>query len=155
MPVRARVCPARRGGAVASNRRRSPIPDSRRTTSDDIEAEILAISDAWDTALVSNDAPAIAAFMADEWVFVAPGGMTPKADLIGWIATGRLVHLSMRLVGAPRVAVHGTLVILTARKASSGTWDGTAYTADEWITEVYVRDRTYWSCVLSHKSATE
>jgi ketosteroid isomerase-like protein len=120
-----------------------------------LEAELLATSDAWDATLVTNDAPAIAAFMADEWVFVDPNGITRKADLIGWIANGRLAHHSMRVVGAPRIVVHGTTAIMTARKASSGTWDGAAYTADEWITEAYVLQDGRWRCVLSHKSPVE
>ena len=119
------------------------------------ETEILAVSAAWDAALVANDAGAVASFMADEWVFVGPSGITPKAELIGWIAIGRLVHYAMEIVGPPRVAMHGDMAILTARKASSGTFDGVSYTADEWISEVFVRRDERWTCVLSHKTAVE
>ena len=119
------------------------------------EAELLAVSAAWDAALVDNDAGAVASFMADEWVFVSPSGITPKAELIGWIATGRLAHHAMEPIGPPRVAVLGDVAILTARKASSGTWDGASYTADEWISEVFVRRDGRWTCVLSHKAAVE
>lgn len=48
-----------------------------------IEDDILAISAAWDAALVANDAAAVASFMADDWVYVGPGGATPKADIVG------------------------------------------------------------------------
>jgi ketosteroid isomerase-like protein len=119
------------------------------------ETEVLAASAAWDAALVDNDAGAVASFMADEWVFVSPTGITPKAALIEWIATGRLAHHAMEAVGPPRVAIHGDVVIVTARKASSGTWDGASYTADEWISEVFVRHDGRWACVLSHKAAVE
>ena len=43
--------------------------------------------------------------MADEWVFVSPSGITPKAALIEWIATGRLAHHAMEAIGPPRVAI--------------------------------------------------
>ena len=119
------------------------------------ETEILAVSAAWDAALVANDAGAVASFMADEWVFVSPSGITPKAELIEWIAIGRLAHHAMETVGPPRVAMHGDMAILTARKASSGTFDGVSYTADEWISEVFVRRDERWTCVLSHKAAAE
>ena len=119
------------------------------------ETEILAVSAAWDAALVANDAGAVASFMADEWVFVSPSGITPKAELIGWFAIGRLVHHAMETVGAPRVAMHGDMAILTARKASSGSFDGVSYTADEWISEVFIRRDERWTCVLSHKAAAE
>ncbi len=117
-----------------------------------VESEVLAVSAAWDAALVANDAAAIAAFMADDWVYVGATGPTPKDELIGWIASGRLAHHSMRIVGEPRVAVHGNAVSLTARKQSSGAWEGEPYTADEWISELYVRDGGRWVCSLSHKS---
>ena len=86
---------------------------------------------------------------------MSPSGITPKAELIGWIAIGRLAHHAMEPVGPPRVAILGDVAILTARKASSGTWDGASYTADEWISEVFVRRDGRWTCVLSHKAAVE
>ena len=114
-------------------------------------SEILAISDAWDAVLVANDAGAVAAFMADDWVYVSPTGVTRKADLIEWITSGRLAHHSMRVGRRPRVAVHGDTAVMTARKASSGHLGGKRYTADEWIREVYVREDGRWSCVLSQQ----
>jgi ketosteroid isomerase-like protein len=116
------------------------------------EADILAVSAAWDAALVANDADAIASFMADEWVYVGETGATPKADIVGWIAAERLVHHSMRMVSQPRIAAYGDAATLAVRKASTGSWDGTFYSADEWISEMYVRRHGRWLCVLSHKS---
>ena len=115
------------------------------------EADILAVSAAWDRALLANDADAVASFMADDWVYVGPTGPTPKAELIGWIRSGRLAHHTMEAVGEMRVSAHGDTAIVTARKASSGAWDGTAYTADEWISEVFLRRNGRWTCVLSQK----
>jgi ketosteroid isomerase-like protein len=120
-----------------------------------IEAEILAISAAWDAALIANDADGVASFMADDWVFVGPTGVTRKNELIGWIASGRLLHDTMDVVGVPRVADHGDVIVVTARKASSGSWDGKQYTADEWTSEVFVRKDGRWRCVLSHKAAAD
>jgi ketosteroid isomerase-like protein len=120
-----------------------------------VESELLAVSADWDAALVANDAAAVAGFMADDWVYVGPEGPTPKTELIGWIETGRLAHHTMVTIGKPRVAAHRDTAIVTARKASSGTWDGVPYTADEWISEVFVRRSGRWTCVLSHKSSVE
>ena len=119
-----------------------------------IEDDILEISAAWDAALVANNAVAVASFMADDWVYVGPTGATPKADIVGWIASGRLAHHTMQMVAPARVAVHGDTAIVTARKASTGAWDGVAYAADEWISEVYVRHDGKWLCVLSQKCST-
>jgi len=117
-----------------------------------VEAEVRAVSAAWDEALIKNDATLIASFMTDDWVYVGPTGPTPKGDIIGWIASGRLAHHRMAVVGADRVTHAGDVVLRTARKASSGVWDGMPYTADEWITEVYVRTNGSWRCVFSQKT---
>jgi ketosteroid isomerase-like protein len=117
-----------------------------------VEAEVRAVSAAWDEALVSNDASLIAGFVTDDWVYIGPAGPTTKADIIGWIASGRLAHRRMTVVGLDRVTRAGDAVLLTARKASSGLWDGAPYTADEWITEVYVRTDGAWRCTLSQKT---
>jgi ketosteroid isomerase-like protein len=119
-----------------------------------VEDEVRACVATRDKVLVGNDAAQIAAFMTDDWVYVGPDGPVPKADIIGWIATGRLRHDSMATVGADRVARAGEAVVVTARKASSGTWDGTPYTADEWISEVYVRTDGGWRCAFSQKTPT-
>jgi ketosteroid isomerase-like protein len=117
-----------------------------------VEAEVRARSAAWDAALISNDAVLVSSFMTDDWIYVGPTGPTPKTDVIGWIASGRLVHDQMADVGADRITRAGDTVLRTARKASSGSWDGTPYTADEWITEVYVRTNGSWYCALSQKT---
>ena len=118
-----------------------------------VEDEVRAFSAVRDEALVGNDAALIAGHMTDDWVYVGPDGITPKADIIGWIASGRLAHHSMGAVGAERVArVGDDTVVVSGRKASSGTWDGVAYTADEWISEVYVRVDGRWLCAFSQKS---
>ena len=120
-----------------------------------IESEVLAVSAAWDVALVRNDAEAVASFMADEWVYVGPTGATPKADIIGWIASGQLAHHTMEIVGDARVVAYGDLCVVTARKRSTGSWDGVDYAADEWISETFVRKGDHWIGVLSHKCAAE
>jgi ketosteroid isomerase-like protein len=119
------------------------------------EAEILAVAATRDAVLVTNDAAAIAGYMTDDWVYVGPTGATPRADLIGWISTGRLAHHAMETLGRPRVAAYGDTVIVTAHKTSRGTWDGVAYTADEWISEVYVRRDGQWRCAFSQKCPAE
>jgi ketosteroid isomerase-like protein len=120
-----------------------------------VDDEVLGIAAAWDTVLVENDAPGVASFMTDDWVYIDRTGAVSKTELIGWIASGRLAHHSMHIIGQPRVTVHGDTGIVSARKASSGSWEGVAYTADEWISEVFVREDGRWLCALSHKCPVE
>lgn len=120
-----------------------------------MSADVLEVSAAWDAALVRNDAEAVAAFMGEEWVYVGPTGATPKSDIIGWIASGQLAHFTMETVGDVRVAAYGDSVIVTARKRSTGSWDGTPYTADEWISELFVLRNDRWLGVFSQKCSVE
>jgi ketosteroid isomerase-like protein len=120
-----------------------------------VDSEVLAVSAAWDAALVRNDAEAIAGFIADHWAYIGSTGATPKADIIDWIASGKLAHHTMEIVGAVRVTVHGETAVVTARKQSTGSWDGVSYAADEWISEVFVAQAGRWRCILSHKCPAE
>jgi ketosteroid isomerase-like protein len=124
------------------------LPEHKNTT---IEAEIAAFGAALDAALIANDARAIAPFFGDEWASIGPDGPTPKADLIDWIASGKLAHHSMRTIGKRRIVAYGDTAVASARRASSGSWEGVAYRADEWMTEVYVRRDGVWQCVISQK----
>ncbi|GAA3521518.1 hypothetical protein GCM10022234_16770 [Aeromicrobium panaciterrae] len=120
------------------------------------EDEVRAVSAAWDEAITSNDADLIASFMTDDWVYVGPQGPTPKEDLVGWIASGRLAHFTMKPIGDDRILQLSGVVVFTARKASTGRWDGAPYEADEWISEVYVpQGDGRWLCALSHKVPAE
>jgi ketosteroid isomerase-like protein len=116
-----------------------------------VEAEILAFGAALDAALIANDADAVAAFFHDDWVYVDPAGPTTKADLIHWIASGRLEHHSMATIGTPRIVAYGGAVIATAHRATAGSWEGEGYATDEWMTEVYVRSGDRWQCVITQK----
>jgi ketosteroid isomerase-like protein len=116
-----------------------------------IEDDVRATSAAMVEALLSNDASLVADFMTDDWIHVAATGVTLKSDIIGWIASGRLVHQSLTVL-SERVLRAGDAVLLTTRRASSGTWDGAPYTADEWVSDIYVETDGRWRCALSHKT---
>jgi hypothetical protein len=79
------------------------------------EDEVLAVSAAWDRALLTNDARRIEGFMTDDWVYVGPDGTSTRSEIVGWIAAGRLVHDAMTIRGTPRVLSCGDTVILTAQ----------------------------------------
>ncbi len=119
------------------------------------EAEVLAVSASWDAALVANDPVGFAGFVTNDWVYVGPAGATSKGDIVNAITAGRLAHHTMRTIGVPRVAVYRDTAIVTARKASTGAWNGVPYDADEWISEVYVRQGGRWLCALSQKCPAE
>jgi ketosteroid isomerase-like protein len=117
-----------------------------------IASEVQAVAAAFDEALVGNDASLIADFMTDDWVYVGPEGPVAKADLIGWIASGRLAHHTMKAASPERVVEMGDALLVTSRRVSTGLWEGEAYTADEWISDIWVRSEGSWRCAFSQKS---
>jgi hypothetical protein len=72
-----------------------------------IEEQVLATAAEWDRVVVGNDADEVGAFMTDDWVYVDSTGPVARADILGWIASGRLAHHSMRVDGEQRIARRG------------------------------------------------
>jgi ketosteroid isomerase-like protein len=118
-----------------------------------VEDEVRAVIEVSDAALVTNDAELISGRLSDDWVYVGPAGITTKAELIGWIASGRLAHHSMTTTGPERIARLGDAVVFTARRTSTGEWDGAQYEVEEWISEVFVRGADgAWRAAFAQKS---
>ncbi|RRS01545.1 nuclear transport factor 2 family protein [Glycomyces terrestris] len=117
-----------------------------------IESEVGAVAVAFDAALVRNDADEIAGFLADDWVYVGPDGMVTKAELTAWIASGRLAHHSMAAAGPERTLAAGDALLVTARRRSTGSWEGEPYATDEWISDLWVRSGDSWRCALTQKT---
>ena len=107
-------------------------------------------------ALIANDADAVGAHFAEDWVYVTPTGPMPRAYILGAIATGRLQHFSFDTVGGERLVLQGDMAIFTSHEISSGDWDGRPYHTDEWITDIWRRQPDgSWLCVMSQKTEAE
>lgn len=115
---------------------------------------VLAAATAWAAAIVSNDAEAIGRFMTDDWVIVGGDGATTKAEFLSTVSSGDVTHDMMRMVGAARVVLHGTTALLTVRMVNSGRYRGQRFAADEWTSDVFVREGDGWKCALSHVTPT-
>lgn len=115
--------------------------------------DLVAMWRAGDAVLITNDADAIAEGLADEWVYLDGSGYTTKADLIDWIRSGRLAHHAMAVTGDLRVQRVGDVVILSARKASRGAWEGQEYEVEAHITDVMAQRDGEWVCVFTQKTA--
>lgn len=114
-----------------------------------LQAELLAVADAWNAAIVANDAEAIGGFMADEWVMVSESGLTTKDGFLAFVASGDLTHSAMDRVGEPRIRVCGEVALLSTRATNTAHYQGRRYDADEWTTDVLTRRDGRWVCVLS------
>lgn len=134
-----------------SGDRPEPPPDSPEGAADPATHALLAAAvDAWADAIVANDAERIAAFMADEWVIVSESGITDRDTFLAYVTSGDLTHSAMRAITPPRIRVHGDTAVVTARITNTAHYGGDRFDADEWTTDVFVRQDGHWRCVLSH-----
>ncbi|GAA2136181.1 nuclear transport factor 2 family protein [Glycomyces algeriensis] len=117
-----------------------------------IQSEVQAVAEVFTRALLANDAARIAEHFTDDWVYVGPDGMVAKADLIEWIATGRLAHHAMEAPGPEHTVTTRDALLVTCRRTSTGAWEGDPYTADEWITDLWIRSGDTWKCAFSQKT---
>jgi ketosteroid isomerase-like protein len=115
-----------------------------------MHAEFVALEDAFNSAMISNDVERIAACISDDWVLITPEvGPVSRAGMLGAIASGTLTHATMsKDVGSVRV--YGDTAIVSGRGQNTGTFRGAPISADEWVTDVYHRIDGRWLCVLTH-----
>ena len=115
--------------------------------------ELVAIAKAWAAAIVSNDATRIADFLAEEWVIVSESGIGTREQFLSLVASGDLTHTAMDIVSEPRVLVYGETAIVTGRITNTAHYAGRRFEADEWTTDVFVKQQDRWRCVLSQITA--
>lgn len=111
---------------------------------------LVDLAEDWAAAIVSNDPARIADFMAEEWVIVSESGIDPREKFLTLVESGALTHAAMDLRTRPRVRVYGDTAVVTARVTNTAHFQGERHDADEWTTDVYVKRRGRWQCVLSH-----
>jgi len=111
--------------------------------------ELEHLCTAWEHAMISNNADAIGRFMADDWVIVSQSGVIGRDDFLQLVASGDLVHETFE---GETLAVreYGETAIVTGRVRNNGAYRSKPFTADEWTTDIFVRDDDRWACVHSH-----
>ena len=114
--------------------------------------EILEIARAWDEAMVRNDADAIGAFMADDWLIIGPdGSVGDRSRFLQLVASGDLTH-DVMTTEDPIVRVYGETAVVVAQGTSGGAYKGARFHMRERATSVFVKTRGRWQCVLTHLS---
>lgn len=112
--------------------------------------ELEAVEEAFNRAIVSNDVAKISACISEDWVLVTPEtGPVPRERFLHAVAQGVLSHDSMtKDIG--RIRVYGDVAVVTGRGRNTGMFKGKPISADEWVTDIYVRSGDRWICVLTH-----
>ena len=123
--------------------------------SDDARADLLRTVEAWDRAMVGNDADAIGRYMADDWVIVGPDGRVDgKERFLGLVRSGALTHDVMQSHDVD-ARVYGDAAVVLARGISGGAYAGRPFHLVERASSVFVRTDGQWRCVLTHLSRLE
>lgn len=111
--------------------------------------EFAALMKSWSAAIVEDDAAAIDAYVEPEWALVGETGIYARKQFLAAVASGDLTHESMSH-DVHRVQIYGDVAVVTVRVTNRGAFKGTAFEADEWSTDVFVRRDGTWRCVLTH-----
>lgn len=112
--------------------------------------EFQTIEDNFNKAVISNNIDEISKCISTDWVLVdAQGGIIPKERFYDVVVQGLLKHTTMTKE-ILRVKVYDNIALVTGRGKNTGTWQGEPMQADEWITDVYKKEKDKWICVLTH-----
>lgn len=108
------------------------------------------IENMFNLAVISNNVEEIKNCITSDWALVdAQGGIIPQEKFFSVLENGMLSHNSMTKE-VLRVKIYGDIALVTGRGQNTGTWQGQAMEADEWITDVYKKENDKWLCVLTH-----
>ena len=117
--------------------------------SGETKSEWQTLLDSWAEAIVANDPARIAAFMEPDWTLVTPeAGPVRREAFLEAVATGALTHEVMTF-DVTEVRPLGDAVVVVAHGKNSGTYRGQAFSADEWVTEIFVRREGGWRCAVT------
>ncbi|MBG0792425.1 nuclear transport factor 2 family protein [Methylocystis sp. H62] len=112
--------------------------------------ELSAVEEAFNRAVISNDVAAISSCISEDWTLVTPEvGPVSRDGFLHAVGQGILSHDSMTK-DILRVRVYGNVAVVTGRGRNTGIFKGAPISADEWITDVYVKTGDRWICTLTH-----
>lgn len=119
-----------------------------------MEEEILKVEEAFADAIARNDLEVIGRFVSDDWIIIsADGGIIDKERFFEVIKSGALTHETMESDDI-RIRVYGDSAVLSALTRTKGKFMGQAFTTEERSTDVFVRHKGQWRCVLTQLTAS-
>ena len=125
------------------------------TENEQVKQELIILGAEWAEAMAANDADRIGSFMADDWVIVSERGISTKQDFLSYVRSGALSHSSFEMAGDARVKVYDDTAVMTIRVANTAHFGGQQFDADEWATDVFVKEGDRWLCAHSHITAVD
>jgi hypothetical protein len=119
-----------------------PSPEERK-------AEILRFEEGFSSALANNDVSALERYLSDEWSIVSGDGrLISRARFLSIVASGDLKHDKMSFQ-QPTIRIYGNTALATSHAQSGGSYKGVDFHTNEIGTDVIVKIRGRWVCVLT------
>jgi len=125
------------------------------TENEQVKQELLRVGAAWAGAMVANDAEQIGSFMTDDWVIVSDRGISTRQDFLSYVESGALTHSAFEMADDARVKIYGEIAVMTIRVVNTAHFGGQQFDANEWATDVFVRQDGKWLCAHSHITAVD
>jgi ketosteroid isomerase-like protein len=122
----------------------------RNMTDEQLMKQFQHIVENFNAAVISNNVDNIKKCVTADWVLVdSQGGVVPQERFFNVLEQGLLSHSTMTK-HILLVKVYENIALVTGRGQNTGTWQGEPLQADEWITDVYIKENDTWLCVLTH-----
>lgn len=114
-------------------------------------ADFQKLLDDWSQAIVENDADKFRHFPTSDWQLVDTNGIIPLDRFLEVVKSGDLEHDEMTHEVTSVQHIHDVAIVVTHGR-NHGRWQGKAFSADEWTTEIFVWQDNRWVC--HHTSLT-
>lgn len=119
-------------------------------TEEELKQLFQHIEDEFNIAIISNNVDEIKKCINEDWILMdGQGGIITQEGFFRFLEQGLLFHSTMTKE-ILRVKVYGDIALVTGRGQNTGTWQGQPLETDEWITDVYQKEKDKWLCVLTH-----
>lgn len=121
----------------------------KHATGDADRREFQMLLENWAAAIVANDADRISAFTEPDWELVTTeSGIVPLERFLNAVRSGALTHSAMAF-DVHSVRRQSDTAIVVAHGTNRGEWNGKPFSADEWVSEFFVKREGQWRCALS------
>ena len=101
----------------------------------------------WAQAMIKQDAKAVAAFEADEYVFTDPNGVVSgKTEDVDGMKSGSLRFTSLESTDMKAI-VHSDTGVVVGRQTAKGTFQGQDISGVYRFTDTWIKRDGRWQCV--------
>lgn len=118
----------------------------------DVEAELIALENAWAKAYLDRDVKTLDRLEADDWFYTsADGKLISKAQDLDDVSSGTYQATEFKMSDL-KLRVYGDTAVVTGRQTEVATMAGKDASAQFRITDVWLRRNGQWKCIASHLS---